>query len=154
VHRRFTQEEVDRVWDMHQAGVPVKRIARTLGRQNVSLRVLISRSGGIRSRARVRNELPAQAAGPPVVKIKENKAGVVKFKPDSITVASRGNKACSEGRYSFILKNHTSQGQYLDNSEGPNISIGSHVTAIVCVRRASTYTIQGTSVTLTVALSG
>jgi hypothetical protein len=28
VYRRFTEEEVDRVWDMHQAGVPVKRIAR------------------------------------------------------------------------------------------------------------------------------
>ena len=53
MHRRFSEEEIERVWDMHQAGVPVKRIARTLGRQNVSLRVLISKSGGIRPRARV-----------------------------------------------------------------------------------------------------
>ena len=52
----FTDEEKERIWDMHQAGIPVKRIARTMGRQNVSLRVLISRSGGIRPRARVINE--------------------------------------------------------------------------------------------------
>ena len=41
---------------MHQAGVPVKRIARIMGRQNVSMRMLISRSGGIRPKARVVNE--------------------------------------------------------------------------------------------------
>ena len=56
MHGRFTEEEIDQVWDMHQAGVPVKRIARTLGRQNVSLRVLVSKSGGIRPRARVVND--------------------------------------------------------------------------------------------------
>ena len=54
--RRFTDEEKERIWDMHQAGVPVKRIARTMGRQNVSLRKLISGSGGIRPRARVVSE--------------------------------------------------------------------------------------------------
>ena len=53
---RFTEEEVEQIWDMHEAGVPVKRIARVMGRQNVSLRVLISKSGGIRPRARVVNE--------------------------------------------------------------------------------------------------
>jgi IS30 family transposase len=41
---------------MHQAGVPVKRIARIMGRQNCSMRELISRSGGIRPRARVVDE--------------------------------------------------------------------------------------------------
>jgi hypothetical protein len=41
---RFTEEEIERIWDMHMAGVPVKRIARTMGRQNVSPRVLISKS--------------------------------------------------------------------------------------------------------------
>jgi IS30 family transposase len=56
VHRRFTEEEIERIWDMHQAGVPVKRIARKMGRQNVSMRMLISRSGGIRPKARVVNE--------------------------------------------------------------------------------------------------
>jgi hypothetical protein len=56
MYRRFTEAEIEQVWDMHQTGVPVKRIARTLGRQNVSLRVLISKSGGIRPRARVANE--------------------------------------------------------------------------------------------------
>jgi hypothetical protein len=40
---------------MHQAGMPVKRIARKMERQNVSLRKLISSSGGIRPRARAVN---------------------------------------------------------------------------------------------------
>jgi hypothetical protein len=53
---RFTDEEKERIWGMHQAGVPVKCIARTMRRQNVSLRVLISKSGGIRPRARVVNK--------------------------------------------------------------------------------------------------
>ena len=52
----FTDAEKEQIWDVHQAGVPVKRIARTMGRQNASLRVLMSRSGGIRPRARVVNE--------------------------------------------------------------------------------------------------
>jgi IS30 family transposase len=56
VRRRFTDEEKERIWDMHQAGIPVKRIARRMRRQNVSLRKLISGSGGIRPRARVVNE--------------------------------------------------------------------------------------------------
>ena len=56
MHRRFTEEEIERIWDVHQAGVPVKRIARIMGRQNVSTQMLISRSGGIRPKARVVNE--------------------------------------------------------------------------------------------------
>ena len=54
--RPITDEEKERIWDMHQAGVPVKRIARMMGRQNCSMRELISRTGGIRPRARVVNE--------------------------------------------------------------------------------------------------
>ena len=27
----FTDEEKERIWDMHQGGVPVKRIARIMG---------------------------------------------------------------------------------------------------------------------------
>jgi IS30 family transposase len=38
---------------MHEAGVPVKRIARMMGRQNASLRALVSQSGGVRPRPRV-----------------------------------------------------------------------------------------------------
>jgi transposase-like protein len=38
VWRRFSEEERQAVWDMREAGVPVKRIARYLGRQNVSVR--------------------------------------------------------------------------------------------------------------------
>ena len=54
--RPITDEEKERIWDLHQAGVPVKRIARIMGRQNCSMRELISRSGGIRPRARVLDE--------------------------------------------------------------------------------------------------
>jgi len=54
--RPITDEEKEQIWDLHQAGVPVKRIARIMGRQNCSMRELISRSGGIRPRARVIDE--------------------------------------------------------------------------------------------------
>jgi IS30 family transposase len=54
--RPITDEEKERIWDMHQAGVSVKRIARIMGRQNCSMRELISRSGGIRPRARIVNK--------------------------------------------------------------------------------------------------
>jgi IS30 family transposase len=57
MYRPFTEAEKELIWDRHQAGVPVKRIAREMGRQNVSLRMLISRSGGIRPRPRVRSDL-------------------------------------------------------------------------------------------------
>jgi IS30 family transposase len=55
--QRFTEAEKELIWDRHQAGVPVKRIAREMGRLNCSLRKLISTSGGIRPRPRIRCEL-------------------------------------------------------------------------------------------------
>lgn len=54
--RPITEEEREWIWDLHQAGVPVKRIARMMGRQNCSMRELISRTGGIRPEARVVND--------------------------------------------------------------------------------------------------
>ena len=48
--RRFTAAERVVVWDMREAGVPVKRIARHLGRQNSSLRKFIADAGGKRPR--------------------------------------------------------------------------------------------------------
>jgi IS30 family transposase len=54
--RRFTDEEKEQIWEWHQAGVPVKRIARRLGRNNASLRKLVGETGGVRPRARVLNE--------------------------------------------------------------------------------------------------
>jgi len=55
--QRFTEAEKELIWDRHEAGVPVKRIARDMGRLNCSLRKLISTSGGIRPRPRIRCEL-------------------------------------------------------------------------------------------------
>jgi IS30 family transposase len=55
--QRFSEAEKELIWDRHQAGVPVKRIAREMGRLNCSLRKLISTSGGIRPRPRSRCEL-------------------------------------------------------------------------------------------------
>ena len=55
--QKFTEAEKELIWDRHQAGVPVKRIAREMGRLNCSLRKLISTSGGIRPRPRVRSDL-------------------------------------------------------------------------------------------------
>jgi IS30 family transposase len=55
--RRFSEEERQTIWDMREAGVPVKRIARHLGRQPVSLRKFIADAGGKRPTARERSEL-------------------------------------------------------------------------------------------------
>ena len=54
--RRFSEEERQTIWDI-EAGVPVKRIARHLGRQNVSLRKFIGDAGGKRPTLRQRSEL-------------------------------------------------------------------------------------------------
>ena len=55
--RHFSEEERQTIWDMREAGVPVKRIAKHLGRQNVSLRKFIADAGGKRPTARQRSEL-------------------------------------------------------------------------------------------------
>ena len=55
--RRFSEEERQTIWDMREAAVPVKRIAKHLGRQNVSLRKFIADAGGKRPTARQRSEL-------------------------------------------------------------------------------------------------
>jgi IS30 family transposase len=34
VWKRFSEEDQKTIWDMREAGVPVKRIAKNLGRQN------------------------------------------------------------------------------------------------------------------------
>ena len=55
--RRFSEEERQTICDMREAGVPVKRIAKNLGRQNVSVRKFIADAGGKRPTARERSEL-------------------------------------------------------------------------------------------------
>jgi len=54
---RFSEEERKTIWDMREAGVPVKRIAKHLDRQNSSLRKFIADHGGTRPKARERSEL-------------------------------------------------------------------------------------------------
>jgi IS30 family transposase len=54
---RFSEEEGKTIWDMREAGVPVKRIAKHLDRQNSSLRRFIADHGGTRPTARERSEL-------------------------------------------------------------------------------------------------
>ena len=54
---RFSEEDKKTIWDMREAGVPVKRIAKHLGRQNSSLRWFIADAGGRRPSARERCEL-------------------------------------------------------------------------------------------------
>ena len=54
---RFSEEEKETIWSMREAGVPVKRIAKHLGRQNSSLRKFIAAAGGRRPTARERSEL-------------------------------------------------------------------------------------------------
>ena len=55
--RRFSEEERQTIWDMREAGVPAKRIARHLGRQNSSLRKFIADAGGKRPQVRERSGL-------------------------------------------------------------------------------------------------
>jgi len=57
VWKRFSDEEQQTIWDMREAGVPVKRIARHLDRQNVSIRKFIADHGGRRPTPRQRSEL-------------------------------------------------------------------------------------------------
>ena len=54
---RFSEEDKETIWDMREAGVPVKRIAKHLGRQNSSLRQFIAEAGGRRPTVRERCEL-------------------------------------------------------------------------------------------------
>jgi len=54
---RFSDADKATIWDMREAGVPVKRIARHLGRQNSSLRKFIADHGGRRPTERERSEL-------------------------------------------------------------------------------------------------
>ena len=54
---RFSPEDRETIWDMREAGVPVKRIAKHLGRQNSSLRKFIADAGGTRPTPRERSDL-------------------------------------------------------------------------------------------------
>jgi IS30 family transposase len=54
---RFTEADRVMIWEMREAGVPVKRIAKHLGRQNSSLRKFIADAGGRRPHERGRAEL-------------------------------------------------------------------------------------------------
>src|SRR5262249_36986759 len=54
---RFSEEDKKTIWDMREAGVPVKRIAKHLGRQSSSLRMFIADAGGRRPRGRERSGL-------------------------------------------------------------------------------------------------
>ena len=54
---RFTEADKATIWEMREAGIPVKRIAKHLGRQNSSLRKFIADAGGRRPRPRGRAEL-------------------------------------------------------------------------------------------------
>jgi len=57
VTNRFSEEDKETIWDMREAGVPVKRIAKHLDRQNSSLRRFIADHGGRRPTPRERSEL-------------------------------------------------------------------------------------------------
>ena len=55
--KRFSKEDQQTIWDMREAGVPVKRIAKHLERQNVSIRKFIADHGAQRPTPRQRSEL-------------------------------------------------------------------------------------------------
>jgi IS30 family transposase len=53
--RRFSDEDRKTIWDMREAGVPIKRIARHLDKQNCSVRKFIADPGGRRPTLRQRS---------------------------------------------------------------------------------------------------
>ena len=53
---RFSEADRGTIWEIREAGVPVKRIAKHLGRQNSSLRMFIATAGGKRPVERKRSE--------------------------------------------------------------------------------------------------
>ena len=55
--KRFSEGDRKTIWDMREAGVPVKRIARHLGRQNCSVRKFIADAGRRRPTPKERSEL-------------------------------------------------------------------------------------------------
>jgi len=54
---RFSEEDKGTIWEMREAGVPVRRIAKHLGRQDSSLRKFIADAGGRRPSPRGRCEV-------------------------------------------------------------------------------------------------
>jgi IS30 family transposase len=54
---RFSEEDRATIWDMREVGVPVRRIARHLGRRDSSLRKFIADAGGRRPSPRGRCEV-------------------------------------------------------------------------------------------------
>jgi hypothetical protein len=55
--KRYSDAERQTIWDVREAGVPVKRIAKHLGQQNSSLRMFIADAGGKRPTSRERSKL-------------------------------------------------------------------------------------------------
>ena len=99
--RRFSEAEKQTIWDMREAGVPVKRIARHLGRQNVSLRKFIAdargkrptRSAALRAAAvarRTRGDLEGPGGGDSIRAIAEA-LGSVAF--DGVSGGQRQRRA-------------------------------------------------------------
>jgi hypothetical protein len=93
---RFYEEDKQTIWDMREAGVPVKRIARHLGRQNSSLRKFIADAGGRRPSARQRCELRLSLAERE--EISRGLAGGQSFSVDRSGVGSVGVNGVSRGR--------------------------------------------------------
>jgi IS30 family transposase len=57
VVERFSEADKATIWDMREVGVPLRGIARHLGRRDSSIRGFLARSGGTRPSARERCEL-------------------------------------------------------------------------------------------------
>jgi len=87
--RRFSVEDRETIWDMREAGVPVKRIAKHLGRQNCSVRTFIAATGGRRPRARERCALRLSLAERE--EISRGLAGGLSFR----AIAGRLNRSAS-----------------------------------------------------------
>jgi IS30 family transposase len=55
--RRFSDSELELIWDRRSEGVGMRTVARELGRAHGSVRTMVESHGGVRPRTRIRSSL-------------------------------------------------------------------------------------------------
>ncbi len=98
--------------------------------------------------------LPAGAANiGPNVNLKD-KAGVTKFAPKTLNLTLSKGKICSSKNFAFSITNKTSLVEMVDVNGAPFLALSPGGVSDVCVGvGTSTFTVEGTSATLTVNMA-
>lgn len=89
----------------------------------------------------------------PNVNLKD-KAGVLKFKPGTLNLVAGGGKTCKATNYSFSITNNSGADQEIDDNGSPFFASPAGAKTFVCVGvGTSTFTVEGSSATLTVNMA-